>query len=340
MNDFCDGGFIAQRGDSMEQPYIALLRSFPGDAPAMLAAAGLTNVWENPDPRKLSADQIVEHAHGAAGVMIAPGDGQFGSEFFDAVGDQLRVISCYAVGYDSVNVAEATARGIAVGYTPGPTTEPTADITWLLLLGAARNAASGERLVRSGTWQGISPSDRPGCRVVGKTLLIVGAGRIGRAVARRAIGWQMKLLYNSRSAKPEMEAPPLSARHVELDAGLAEADFVSIHTPLTEHTRYLFDAKRLAKIKRGAILINTARGAIIEEAALVDALTSGHLAAAGLDVYEQEPLIHPGLMELDNTFLLPHVGSATREDRIWMTEMAVANLAAGVRREALPHRAI
>ena len=322
-----------------ESPYIALLRHFPGDAARMLKQQGFTNVWENPEPRKLSDDEIVEHAHGAAGVMIAPGDGQFGSAFFDAVGEQLRVISCYAVGYDSVNVAEATARGIAVGYTPGPTTEPTADITWLLLLGAARNAAWCNQLLHSGSWKGISPTDRLGVGIEGKTLLIVGAGRIGTAVARRAQGWRMDILYYSRSRKPEWEEGGFNARRVELDEGLAEADFATIHCPLTVDTKHLFDTGRFAVMKPGAILINTSRGAVVDEKALVEALHDGHLGGAGLDVFEHEPAIHPELLKSDKVFLLPHIGSATGEARLVMTEMSVANLVAGVRGEPLPNRA-
>jgi len=323
----------------MEQPYIALLRSFPGDPAAMLREAGFTNVWENPEPRKLSDDEIAEHAHSATGVMIAPGDGQFGGAFFDAVGEQLRVISCYAVGYDSVNVAEATARGIAVGYTPGPTTEPTADIAWLLLLGAARNAAWCNQLLHSGSWRGISPTDRLGVGVEGKTLLIVGAGRIGTAVAQRAQGWRMEILYYSRSRNRELEEGGVNARRVALDDGLKQADFVSIHCPLTVDTKHLFDKPRFAGMKTGAILINTSRGAVVDEAALADALGNGHLGGAGLDVFENEPAIHPELLKSDKVFMLPHIGSATREARLWMTEMSVANLVAGVRGEPLPNLA-
>jgi glyoxylate reductase len=323
----------------MEQPYIALLREFPGDAVAMLAVAGFKNVWSNPYRRKLAADEMIDRCRGATGIMIAPGDGRFDGEFYDAVGSQLKVVSCYAVGYDSVDVPAASNRKIAVGYTPDATTEPTADIAWLLLLGAARNAAWANRLVQSGSWRGISPSDRLGVGVDGKTLLIVGAGRIGTAVARRAQGWRMELLYYSRSRKPEWEKGGFNARRVELDEGLAEADFASIHCPLTIDTKHLFDTARFAVMKPGAILINSSRGAVVDEAALVEALRDGHLGGAGLDVFENEPVIHRGLLDSDKVFLLPHIGSATREARLWMTEMAVANLVAGLRGEPLPTRA-
>jgi len=319
---------------------IAFARPLPGDAVAMtqsaLRDAGVdTIIRTNADDRPLSPDELRAVVVGAHGILTTPRD-RVDASVLDAAGPQLRVVSNYATGTDNIDLDACTTRGIAVGNTPDAVVEPTADIAWLLILGAARRAFEGERLARSGDWAGVSPNELLGVRLLDKTLLIVGAGKIGLATARRALGWRMRILYVARSRHPEFEAAPFNATRVELDDGLREADVVSLHTPLTPETRHLIDARRLALMKPGAILINTARGAVVDEAALVDALQQRRLRAAGLDVYENEPALHPGLAELDNAFLLPHLGSATEEDRHWMTEQAVANLVAGLKGERLP----
>jgi len=316
---------------------IIITRPIPGDPASLLREAGFTDLWTNPVDERLARPALLEAIRGAHAVMATPADTLINQEFFDAAGPQLKIVSNYAVGVDNIDLPEAKRRGVMVGHTPNAVTEPTADIAWLLLLGAARRAGEGERLVRSGTWAGVAPSQLLGHRVVGKTLFIVGAGRIGLATARRSIGWDMNVLYHARSRHEEFEVPPIGAKRVSIEDGLREADFVSIHAPLTTETRHLIDAARLAMMKPTAILINTARGAVVDEAALVEALRGRRIAAAGLDVYEGEPRLHEGLAELDNTFLLPHLGSATGEDRVWMMELAVANIIAALRGEKIPH---
>ena len=316
---------------------IVITRPLPADPASRLSAAGFANVWINPRDVGLTRGELLEAVAGAHAVIDTPFDTNINAEFFDAAGDKLVIVSNYAVGVDNVDVAEAARRGIIVGYTPDPVAEPTADATWMLLLAAARRAREGLDLARSGKWRGVRPFDPPGKRVIGKTLLIIGPGRIGCAVARRALGWNMRILYCARSQHPDVEQPPISAQRVSLEDGLREADFVTLHCPLTTETHHLINARRLALMKSTAVLVNTARGAVVDEAALVEALGNGTIFAAGLDVYEREPMIHQGLVEADNAFLLPHWGSTTDEDRRWMTETAVDNVIAALSGEPVPH---
>lgn len=322
---------------------ILITRQLPGDAVAMTAArlavrGADVEIVVNPHDRRLEPDELRSMVAGVRGVLTTPRD-RVDATVLDAAGPSLRVVSNYATGTDNIDLDACIARGVRVGNTPDSVVEPTADIAWLLILGAARRAFEGERLVRSGQWRGVAPGELLGMRLLGKTLLVVGAGKIGLATARRALGWDMRVLYVARSDHPEFEAPPIGARRVELDTGLAEADVVTIHTPLTPQTRHLIDARRLALMKPTAILVNTARGAVIDETALVEALRLGRPRAAGLDVFEHEPQVAAGLVELPNVFVLPHLGSATEEDRVWMTEQAVENLVAGVLGEPLPREA-
>ena len=321
----------------MPNPRIIITRPLPGDPMRRFARAGLTNVWVNAADERMKRPELLAAIAGADAVLATPADVLINAEFFDAAGPQLRIVSNYAVGVDNIDLAEARTRGVIVGHTPNAVTEPTADIAWLLLLGAAKRAGEGERLVRSGAWKGVGPNELLGQRVVDKTLFIIGAGRIGLATARRSIGFNMKVIYDSRSVHPEIEQPPINARRVMLEQGLREADFVSLHTPLSAETRHLINAERLAMMKPTAILINTTRGPVVDEAALVDALRNGRIAAAGLDVYEREPQLAPGLAELENTFLLPHLGSATIDDRIWMMEIAVDNIVAALQGQRPAH---
>jgi glyoxylate reductase len=316
---------------------IVVTRPLPGDITAMLREQDFVNVWCNPEDEPLPRAALLKRVPGAHGLVTNPGDKPIDAEVFDAAGENLRVVANYAVGTDNIDLEEATRRGIRVGNTPDPVTEPTADIAWLLLLGAARRAYEGQRLARSGQWTGISPNMLLGQRVLGGTLLIVGAGRIGKAVARRSVGWNMTILYHARTQHPEFEEAPICAPWVDLDEGLARADFVSLHTPLTPDTRHLIDARRLGLMKPAAVLVNTARGPVVDEAALVEALRARRIAAAGLDVYEREPHLAEGLADLDNAYLLPHVGSATVQDRTWMTRITMDNLVAGLTGAALPY---
>jgi len=316
---------------------IIITRPLPGDPVALLKQRGFNDVWCNPDDKALSRAKLLEVIAGAHAVLATPADTQINAEFFDAAGEQLVIVSNYAVGVDNTDLDEAARRGILVGHTPHAVTEPTADAAWLLLLAAAKRATEGMDLIRSGNWTGVGPNQLLGTRVVNKTLLIIGAGRIGTATARRAPGWNLDVLYHSRNRNELFERDPINAERVSLEDGLRRADFVSIHTPLTHETHHLINADRLAQMKESAILINTARGAIVDEAALYEALKNRRIAAAGLDVFEHEPKIHPGLAELPNVFLLPHLGSATVEDRRWMMEIAVDNITGALTDGTPPH---
>ncbi len=232
----------------------------------------------------------------------------------------LRVVANYAVGYDNVDVAAASARGIAVANTPDVLVEATADFTFALLLAVARRLGEGERLVRAGAWRGWTPELLLGADVAGRTLGIVGLGRIGRAVARRARGFSMTVLYHGGRAPDD---DPGLAAAVSMDELLARSDFVSLHVPLTPSTRGLIDATALAAMPRDAFLINTARGAIVDEGALAGALERGHLGGAALDVFVGEPAIDPRLLAAPRLVLAPHLGSATTNARIRMAELCV-----------------
>lgn len=249
---------------------------------------------------------------------------------------KLRVVSNVAVGYDNVDVAACTARGVVVTNTPDVLTEATADLAWALLLAAARRVTESERFVRSGKWKRWDWTALRGHDVHGRTLGILGAGRIGQATGHRAVGFSMEVLYTSRQRRLLFEHTT-QARRVDFKALLRQSDFLSIHVPLNKETRHLIGAKELAMMKPGAILINTARGPIVDEAALAKVLKSGRLAAAGLDVFEHEPKIHPDLLKLDNVVMLPHVGSATETTRRRMVETALRNCMAALKGEVPPN---
>lgn len=249
----------------------------------------------------------------------------------EAAGPGLKILANFAVGYDNIDLAAARRRGVVVTNTPDAVTEGTADMAWALLLSAARMLPRVHGFVRSGEWIGhgiMGPSEFIGQSIAGRTLLIVGAGRIGYATALRSLGWGMRILYHARSRKPAFEFAPLNGRWVELDDGLREADFVSIHTPLTAETRHLIDERRLGLMKPSAVLVNTSRGPTVDEAALGRALRSGGLFAAGLDVFEREPEIDPLLLTLENVVMSPHIGSATVDSRTAMTTLCEANIRA------------
>ena len=249
----------------------------------------------------------------------------------------LRVIANIAVGFDNIDVPAATARGILVTNTPGILTETTADFTFTLLLAAARRMIESDRFARSGQWKRWKLDLLLGTDAHHATLGIVGLGRIGQAMARRARGFAMPILYSSpRRAAPEVEQE-LGARHVPLETLLRESDFVSLHVPFKPDTRHLIGAPQLALMKPTAILINTTRGPVVDEGALVDALREGRIQAAGLDVFEMEPVIHPGLIGLDNVVLAPHSGSGSRQTRLRMVEVAAENLLCALRGETPPN---
>jgi glyoxylate reductase len=240
---------------------------------------------------------------------------------------KLRIAANVAVGYDNVDLDACTKRGVVATNTPGVLDETTADFAWALMMAVARRLGEGEQLARSGNWKGWNLDQLCGADVWGKTLGIVGFGRIGRAMARRAFGFQMKLIYTDAVKAPADVAQELRAEYRDMNALLAEADFISVHVPLTPETRGLFDAPKFYRMKPTAFLINTARGPVVDEAALVAALEAKKIAGAALDVYENEPFIHPGLKR-PNVVLAPHLASASTETRTKMAVMAVGNVAA------------
>jgi lactate dehydrogenase-like 2-hydroxyacid dehydrogenase len=245
-----------------------------------------------------------------------------------AAAPRLRIAATVSVGYDHIDVPACTRHNVVVTNTPGVLDDTTADLSWALLMAVSRRIVEGDNWVRSGTWKGWDLDQLVGGDVHGKTLGIIGFGRIGQRMARRSLGFDMRVLYASNHrASPEVEKE-LRAESVPMDRLLAESDFVSLHVPLQPSTRHLINGASFAKMKRTAYLINTTRGPVVDEAALVEALTSGKIAGAGLDVYEYEPKVHPGLLPLKNVVLAPHIGSASVETRTKMSVMAAENAAA------------
>ena len=237
----------------------------------------------------------------------------------------VKVVANVAVGYNNIDVAAARRRGVVVTNTPDVLTETTADFAWALLMAAARRVVEADQFARSGRWNRWQWDLLWGADVHGKTLGIVGFGRIGRAVARRALGFDMRVLYQDAIPADGAVERELRASRVELDALLCEADFVSLHTPFLPETRHLMNARTLRLMKPSAILVNAARGPVVDEAALVQALQEGWIAGAGLDVFEEEPKLHPGLVPLKNVVLAPHIGSASSDTRVAMATLAIRN---------------
>jgi lactate dehydrogenase-like 2-hydroxyacid dehydrogenase len=313
---------------------VYVTRRLPEAALEMLRSFA-ESVEVNPDDRVLERRELLRAVEGRDGVLCLLTD-RIDAEVFDAAGPGLKVFANYAVGYDNVDVAEATRRGVIVTNTPGVLTDTTADLAWALIFAVARRVVAGDSLARSGRWAGWGPMQLLGRDITGATLGIVGAGRIGGAVAARSAGFGMKVLYADPSPRPELERM-LGARKVALDGLLAESDFVTIHVPLRDETRHLIGRRELGLMKETAYLINTSRGPVVDEKALVGALKSGSIAGAGLDVYEEEPKLAPGLAELDNVVVLPHLGSATVATRTKMATMAAENLIAALAGERPPN---
>jgi glyoxylate reductase len=290
-------------------------------------------IWEGdlPPPKEEIIRQVAQ-CEGLVCLLTDPID----AEVMDAA-PRLRVIAQMAVGYDNIDVQAATARGIPVGNTPGVLTETTADFAWALLMATARRIGDGQQYIREGQWQTWGPMVLLGPDLHSATLGIIGLGRIGAAVARRARGFNMRVLYYNPEPAPEL-ASEVGASYVSMDALLAESDFVSLHCPLTPETVHLMGREELRKMKPGALLINTARGPVVDQDALVEALQGGVIAGAGLDVTDPEP-IDPGhpLVHLENVIVTPHIASASIGARNKMAELTAANLLAGLRGERLPH---
>jgi len=308
----------------MARPRVAITRELALDARAYVGERADAVVFSVPRPP--SRDEIVQLASGAQALVSMPND-RIDADVLGAL-PELRVVANHAVGVDNVDIAWCKARGVVVTNTPGVLTDATADLTMAVMLALARRLREGERIARgTAAWSWL-PTMLLGRELRGATLGIYGFGRIGRAVAVRAAAFGMVVRYASRSAAPpELEAA-LGARRVERDELLATADVVSIHCPLAPDTRHTFDAAALGRMKRGALLVNTARGPIVDERAVVAALESGQLGGVALDVHEHEPAVHPGLVARDDVVLLPHLGSATREARRRMAEIALDNAVA------------
>lgn len=271
--------------------------------------------------RDLTQAELLEKLHGAFGV-VAMLSNRFDREFISKLGG-LKVISDFAVGYNNVDVKAATEKEIVVTNTPGVLTDATADMVFGLLLAVARRIAEGDRLVRAGEFKGWTPLMMLGHEVSCKTLGIIGAGRIGTAVAKRASGFRIKTLYYSRSKSEEMEKT--GGELVTLNRLLKESDFISLNVPLNDETKGMIGKKEIGMMRPSAILINTARGEIVDEIALIDALKKKKIAGAGLDVYVKEPKVNKEFFKLDNVVLAPHLGSATFETRAKMSELAALN---------------
>ncbi len=291
----------------------------------------------NDTGRVLDREELLAGVAGKAGLMPLLND-EVDAEVFDA-SPNLKIVANLAVGYDNIDVEAATERGIMVTNTPGVLTETTADLSFGLLLAAARRIPEADRFIREENWDGwelIQPQQ--GIDVHGKTLGIVGMGRIGTAVARRAgNGFNMDILYYSRTEKEEVE-DELGAEFVGLDELLRKSDYVSLHTPLTEETEGLISSREFSLMNEDAVLVNVARGPVVDEGALVDAIESGEIRGAGLDVFEEEPEVHPRLKELtESVVLTPHIGSASRETRRKIAEIGVENLIAGLHGEEPPN---
>lgn len=302
---------------------IVVTRNLPEPAVALLRTAGEVHVCER--DRALDPADLRRAVAGADAVVAMLGD-RVDAAFADAAGPRLKVVANVAVGYDNVDVPELTGRGVTVTNTPGVLTDATADLAFALVLMATRRLGEGERLIRSGTPWFFHLGFMLGTGLQGKTLGIIGLGGIGQAVARRARAFGMRIAYSGRRRVAAAVEAELDARFLPQDELLRESDVVSLHCPLTEQTRHLIDAAALAAMKPSAVLVNTSRGPVVDEAALAAALRAGRIAAAGLDVFEEEPAVHPELLELDNAVLLPHLGSATEETRTAMAELAARNV--------------
>ncbi len=317
----------------MSAPTLYISRLLPD--PVMTAARRQFQLINDPRDASPSWDAVRTGIREADAAICTLTDRVDASMLAEAT--RLKILANYAVGYNNIDLAAAKARGIVVTNTPDVLTDATADLTWALLLALARRVAEGDAYVRSGDWSGWAPTQMLGTDVAGKTLGIVGMGRIGQAVAQRATGFNMRIRYTSRTGTA-LDQLPSQWESRTLPDLLKEADFVSLHVPLNSATHHLIGARQFALMKPTAFLINTARGPVIDEAALVDALLQRRLAGAGLDVFEQEPAFHPSLRELRQVVLLPHLGSATLATRVRMGMICLENIAAVMAGKPAPNQ--
>ncbi len=319
----------------MAKPRVFVSRIIPDAGLDKVKAACEVDIWSERLPP--SYEVLTERVRGVDGILCVLTE-RIDGALLDAAGSQLKVVSQMAVGYDNIDIAAAKARGIPVGNTPGVLTDATADLAFALLLAAGRRIVEGVEYIRNGDWQTWEPKTLLGADMTGATLGIVGFGRIGRAMAKRASGFDMRVLAYSPSLTDE-EAAQAGVTRADMAQLLREADFVSVHSPLNAQTRHLINRETLAQMKPSAILVNTSRGGLVDQVALYEALTNGVIRAAALDVTDPEPLAadHP-LLKLPNVVVVPHIGSASVQTRDRMASMAADNLLAGLRGEALPNQ--
>ena len=310
-----------------DRAQVLVTRRLPKRAMDEIHARCDADVWD--DEWAMPRGELLRRVAGKLGAVTLLTE-KVDAEFLDAAGPQLKIVANYAVGFDNIDVPECTRRGVLVSNTPEVLTETTADLAWSLLMTAARRVAEGDRFLRSRKPWIWGPEMMLGVDVYGKTLGIVGFGRIGQAVARRASGFGMRIVYFDLFRPPEDVERAAGAEYLAFEDLLAQADFVSIHVALTEDTRHLFSSEQFRAMKRTAVIVNTARGPVIDEAALAEALDSGEIFAAGLDVFEKEPEVHEGLLGHDRAVVIPHLGSATVETRDAMGLLAAENLIAAL----------
>ncbi len=301
------------------RPRVLLTRRIPASVHSKLEAGSSVELYDGPTP--LTTDELVRRLQGKQGLVCVLTD-PVTADVLNAAAS-LKVVANIAVGYDNIDVGAAQSRGIVVTNTPDVLTQSTAEFTWALILAVTRRLSEGERLVRRGGWKGWALDFMLGMELSGKQLGIIGRGRIGRAVAARAPAFGMKAVFAARDGRSTPDLPELS-----LDELLVSSDVISIHTPLTPSTQHLIDRRALARMKRSAYLVNTARGPVVDEEALAWALKEHLISGAALDVYEREPEVFAGLLDLENVVLAPHLGSATRETRTAMADLAVSNVLA------------
>lgn len=317
----------------MSKPKVFVTRVIPEKGLGIIREYCEVDVWQNELPP--TRDELLQRVRGIDGLLSLLTD-TIDSEVMDEAGSQLKVISNYAVGFDNIDVPAATARNIPVGNTPDVLTDATADFTFALLMAVARRIPEAERYVHEGKWKTWGPMTLLGVDIQGATLGLVGFGRIGKAVARRALGFDMRVIYYSPNEKKTY--PDLNTTQVDFETLLKESNFISLHTPLTPETRHLIDAEALSKMKPNAVLINTARGPVVDSEALYQALKEKRIFGAGLDVTDPEPIpMESPLLTLDNIVIVPHIASASKTTRDQMSRIAAQNLIAGLKGERLPN---
>lgn len=317
----------------MPRPKVFVTRAIPEEGSEMVRDFCEVDLWLHELPP--TRDELLQHVRGVDGLLCLLTD-TIDGEVMDQAGSQLKVISNYAVGFDNIDVPAATARKIPVGNTPGVLTDATADFAFALMMAVARRIPEAERYVHEGKWKTWGPMTLLGVDLQGATLGLIGFGRIAQAVARRAQGFEMQVIYYDPSEKNAY--PDLNATQVDFDTLLTESDFISLHTPLTPDTRHLIDSEALSKMKPTAVLVNTARGPVVDPQALYEALKAKRIFGAGLDVTEPEPIpMDSPLLTLENIVVVPHIASAGKATRAKMSRMAAENLIAGLKGERLPN---